>query len=71
MMSTAENIKKIRVNLCMTQDEFAKVLQIKQSTIGNYERGKRWPRLSVIKKLRALARENGMDYSVEDFLNDK
>ena len=69
MMSSAQTIKRIRINLCLEQDEFAQKLGITKSAICNYERGLRIPRLSIIRKMRDLAKENGMEFSVDDFLN--
>lgn len=69
MMSTAETVKKIRINMCLEQDQFAQRIGVSKSAICNYERGIRTPRLSIIKKMRELAKENGMDFSVEDFLS--
>jgi transcriptional regulator with XRE-family HTH domain len=70
MMSSSTIIKKIRLNLCLEQEQFANILGISKSAIYNYEKGHRTPRLRIIKKLREIAKENGMEFSVEDFLNE-
>lgn len=43
-----------RVNLGLTQSEAAKKLGISVDTLGNYERGKSFPDVPIIKKIEAL-----------------
>lgn len=71
-MSASETVKKIRITLCLEQTEFAEKLGVTAAAVCNYERGTRIPRFPIIKKMRKLAHENGLDFSVEEFLdNDK
>lgn len=70
MMSVGETIKKIRTNLYLEKIEFAELIGVTRTSVGYYESGKRMPKLQIIKKIRELAKKNGMDYSVEDFLGD-
>ena len=69
-MSAATTIKKIRIQLCLERIEFAQKLGISHSSLCNYETGVRAPKLSVIRKIRELAKENGMDVPVDDFFTD-
>ncbi len=69
-MSAAETIKKIRTNLYLERSEFAELLGITTSAVGYYETGKRIPKLRIIKTMREIAKKNGMEFSIEDFLND-
>lgn len=69
MMSASKTIKDMRIKLCLEQQKFADLLGITRVAICNYESGRRIPKLAIIRKMRALAKENGMDIPVEDFLN--
>lgn len=69
IMSSADTIKKMRLGLCLEQEQLAHELGITTSAISNYERGVRTPRLRIIKKMLDLAKKNGLDLSVENFLN--
>jgi transcriptional regulator with XRE-family HTH domain len=70
MMSAADTIKKIRTNLYLERIEFAKIIGVTRASVGYYETGKKIPKLAVIKKIRDLAKNNGMNYTVEDFLEN-
>lgn len=50
-MNFSENLKKIREEKNLTQQELAKKLNVAQSTIGMWELGQRTPRLSEINRL--------------------
>lgn len=67
-MSASEAVKKVRVNCYLTVDEFSKEIGISRHTVYNYERGLRKPKLDTIKKIRELAKKNGLDIPIEDFL---
>lgn len=69
MMSAAETIKRVRMNLLLQQEAFAELLDLTKQSISNYETGKRKPKLSVIRKIKELAKEHGIEVSVDDFLN--
>jgi transcriptional regulator with XRE-family HTH domain len=69
MMSSANAVRNMRIGILMEQEEFAQKLGITKSAICNYERGVRTPRISIIKKMRDLAKENGIDFCLEDFFN--
>lgn len=69
MLTAAETIKNIRYALCLEQQELAEKLGITMAAVSNYERGKRMPRIPIIRKLRDLAKANGIELSLEVFLN--
>lgn len=71
MMSAASAIKKIRTRLCMQQNEFAQELGITPTSIMYYEMGKRTPRFPLIRKMLKLAKDNNIDVTVEDFLDEE
>lgn len=47
-MTMGNRIKKVRIKLNLTQNEFAKKIGISQNTIANYECGRRIPSEQVI-----------------------
>jgi transcriptional regulator with XRE-family HTH domain len=49
-----ENIRFIRKQLGLTQDQFAQRLEIKRSLVGAYEEGRAEPRLELLQKMAAL-----------------
>ncbi len=50
-MSMQINLKAARINKNLTQEEAAKQLGISKYTLSNYERGKSFPDVSVIKTI--------------------
>lgn len=53
-MFKPEDIKKIRLNLMLTQQEFAELLGVAYETVNRYENGKSNPTLKVQRKLAEL-----------------
>lgn len=49
-----ENIRFLRKQLGLTQDQFAQQLDIKRSLVGAYEEGRAEPRLELLQKMAAL-----------------
>lgn len=68
MLKCSKIIKKIRIQLCLEQEKFGKLIGVTKASVCNYESGHRRPKLSIIKKIREVAKENGMDIPVNDFL---
>lgn len=66
-MTPHELIKNIRYQLLMQQDEFAKKLGVTKAAICNYERGVRFPKMSVLKRLKELALKNKLNIQMDDF----
>jgi len=50
-----ENIRFLRKQLSLTQDQFAQKLDIKRPLVGAYEEGRAEPRLELLQKMAALA----------------
>ena len=63
-----QRFKEIRKNLCMTQEEYAKVFNIKRCTVGAYEEFRALVPLDLVPKLMELA-ELPME-DMYDFLFD-
>lgn len=47
-------LKAARVNAGLTQQEAADALGISRKTLGNYEQGKRYPKIETIQKIEKL-----------------
>lgn len=55
MVKLNENIRFLRKQLSLTQDQFAQKLDIKRSLVGAYEEGRAEPRLDLLQKMASLA----------------
>lgn len=69
-MTPSEFIKRIRLSLCATQQEFGVMIDKDPGTISMYESGKRRPSYATVKKLVQIARENGMEATFLDIRNE-
>ncbi|MBL7863884.1 MAG: helix-turn-helix domain-containing protein [Cyclobacteriaceae bacterium] len=54
MVKINENIRFLRKQLGLTQDQFAQQLAIKRSLVGAYEEGRAEPRLELLQKMAAM-----------------
>lgn len=68
-MTISEAIKKLRMALCLEQQEFGQLIGVTKSSVCNYEQGTRKPRLPIIRKMMELAKKNKVKMTLEDFLN--
>lgn len=57
------NLQNVRIAKNMTQSELAEKIGVRSSTISQYEKGKRNPNISILKKI-AIA----LDCTVDDLL---
>jgi len=55
MVKLNENIRFLRKQLALTQDQFAQKLEIKRSLVGAYEEGRAEPRLELLQKMAVMA----------------
>ncbi len=75
-MSFADNLKKIRLNKDLSQQQLAGKLEVAQSTIGMWESGKRVPKLDELKRLAGVLRVtvsrllSGMERKIEIIKNE-
>jgi predicted transcriptional regulator len=69
-MSAIEQLKKLRLSLCLNQKEFAQQVGIPISSISHYESGTRKPGFSSIRKLMAFAKKNGIKLTIQDIRDD-
>lgn len=65
-MSAATAFKSLRQSLDLSQEELAQLLSMKQSTLSNYETGKRKPSLSVCYKIIRLMKLKNIVIALED-----
>jgi transcriptional regulator with XRE-family HTH domain len=65
MIKLNENIRFIRKQLGLTQDQFAQKLNIKRSLVGAYEEGRAEPRLDLLQAMAAL-----IDTSVDKIIGE-
>ena len=61
--SIGENIRKARKAAGMTQEELGKKIGISQQAVGNYESGRRKPKIKTLLRL-----SNGLNVSVAELL---
>ncbi|MBT5231832.1 MAG: helix-turn-helix transcriptional regulator [Methylococcales bacterium] len=59
-------IRKFRLDCGWTQEEFAKQLDIKQPAVSNYEKGTRFPKRQVAKKIIHMAETYGYKLTMDD-----
>lgn len=69
-MSSSEAIKLVRKSLCLQQSEFAEQIGVTTSSVCNYERGIRTPRLPIIRKILDLAKKNKIKLTPQDFFEE-
>ena len=60
-MFKPENIKKIRLSLLLTQQEFAELLGVTYESVNRYENGKSNPTLKVQRKLLEIVKKNNLN----------
>jgi len=70
MSITAEKLKQIRLECCMSQAEFAAALGVTKPSISYYERGKRQPSFKTVRKLFALVKKYGIKVKLPEIRID-
>ncbi len=63
-MSFSTDIKQVRLNSFLTQEEFAKELDVTVMTINRWERGKTKPTLKTMKKIDTFCKRNSIDFDI-------
>lgn len=58
-----EEIKRIRQRCFLTQNDFAKEINVAFSTVNRWEGGKAKPNLSTMKNIKDFCLQNNIDYS--------
>ena len=62
-MSFSKEIKMLRERLYLTQNEFAKALNVSFSTVNRWEKGKARPNISTMRKVKKYCEYKGVDFS--------
>lgn len=62
-MTFAENIKQARQRVFLSQDAFAKILDVNFTTVSRWETGRSKTNLSTMKKIKKFCKDNGVDYA--------
>ncbi len=63
-MSLAEAIKSTRMKLLLSQEGFAKELNVSVGSINRWENGKTKPNLIAMKAIKTFCEENNLEYSL-------
>ena len=64
-MSFSANIKKIRLDALMSQQDFAKALGVSYSTVNRWENDKGFPTFKAMKAIDAFCQERGIDFDIK------
>mgnify|MGYP003299081900 CR=1 FL=1 len=63
-MSFAEDIKKVRFLSLMTQEDFAKELNVSFTTVNRWETGKSKPNMRTMKSIDEFCKKRSIDFNV-------
>lgn len=63
-MSFAEDIKKVRFQTFLTQEDFAKELNVSFTTVNRWETGKSKPNMKAMKSIDEFCKKHGIDFNV-------
>lgn len=61
-MGFPEEIKRIRQRCFLTQEDFAKAINVAFSTVNRWEGGKAKPNLSAMKSIKEFCQMNNIEY---------
>ena len=64
-MNYAKAIKELRENLLLSQDEFAKILEVSIQTVNRWENDKHEPTIKAKRKLKKLFEDNRINLEEE------
>ena len=64
-MSFSTSIKKVRLDVLMSQKEFAEALGVSFSTVNRWENGKGLPTFTAMKAIDAFCKERGIDFDIK------
>jgi putative transcriptional regulator len=70
-MTLAEAIKSTRMKSLLSQEDFAKKLNVSVGSINRWENGKTKPNIIAMKAIKAFCQENSLDYKIieKEWLN--
>ena len=64
-MSFSTSIKKVRLDVLMSQKEFAEALGVSFSTVNRWEHGKGLPTFKAMKAIDAFCKERNIDFDIK------
>ena len=70
-MSFDIEIKKVRQNAFLSQQDFAKELGVSFSTVNRWETGKTRPTYKAMKAIDEFCKKNGISFDIKELLEDK
>ena len=72
-MSFSEEFKRIRQSCFLTQENFARELDVSFSSINRWEGGRAMPKMSAMKRIKEFCVANNIDSSIleEEWLKSK
>ena len=63
-MSLSEEIKNTRMKSLLSQEEFAKKLNVSVGSINRWENGKTKPNIIAMKAIKSFCEENNLEYAL-------
>ena len=63
-MIFSKEIKRLRLSVFLTQEEFARKLDVTAVTVARWESGKTTPSLKAMRKIDAFCKENEIDFDI-------
>lgn len=70
LMKNKSYLQNLRVTLKLTQEELAKVLKTRQSTVSSWEVGRRQPGAKHAWAIIRLCRKHGIEANLEDLISE-
>lgn len=65
-MEFAKSIKSLRLQMLLTQDEFAKALGVSFATVNRWETGKSKPTIKTMKLIDEFCKKNSLAFDVNE-----
>jgi putative transcriptional regulator len=69
-MAFAEDIKKLRLKLFMSQTVFANELGVSYTTVNRWETGKAKPTYKTMKAIDEYCKNNGIDFDLHESMTE-
>lgn len=72
-MSLCELVRNMRKRSLLSQEDFAKLINVSVGTINRWENGKSKPNITAMKKIKAFCEERSISFEEieSEWLNDK
>jgi len=65
----SKTVKDIRTSSLLSQEDFAKELDVSFSTVNRWETGKTKPSYSALKKLKSYCERRNINFDTDSFFN--